>query len=359
MADIQKQFEKFHDEIKLKRFIENKTLREKRDIIINKIKNGVKSHFEEQDEDVPELEFIDQGSYSVDLGIIPENNNYDIDEGIIFHLYKEDYPDGVQFKKLIRDIMKNHTHTPPKIKNPCVTITYSLDDEPIYHVDLPVYIKTKQNSSVFLARGKEFSEKKNKYWELADPQGLKTYISSPIAALTDDDKKQFKRIVRYMKKWKDICFFDDSTSRPPSVGISVFADQLFAPSKKHDYLEDKDKYCDLDALKSFTYNLKDKFVPKWNYEREKYLYVISLNLPVAPCTDIFCKMTDIQMNAFYEKLNDFDEALAKAQSLTDPHDACKDLPKFLGDKFPVPESVSSRYKKVGLSSAPSSNSAKD
>ncbi|MDF2791945.1 MAG: nucleotidyltransferase, partial [Neobacillus sp.] len=49
----------------------------------------------------------------------------------------------------------------------------------------------------------------------------------------------------------------------------------------------------------------------------------------------------------------------KAQSLTDPHDACKDLPKFLGDKFPVPESVSSRYKKVGLSSAPSSNSAKD
>jgi len=37
MADIQKQFEDFHNNIKLKRFGENATLREKRDIIINKI----------------------------------------------------------------------------------------------------------------------------------------------------------------------------------------------------------------------------------------------------------------------------------------------------------------------------------
>lgn len=111
MADIQKQFEEFHDAIKLKRFKENKELREKRDIIIGKIKSGIKTKFEEMKKDVPSLEFIDQGSYAVDLGIVPEDKDYDIDEGVIFDLYKEDYTDSVEFKKIIKDILaKPHKH---------------------------------------------------------------------------------------------------------------------------------------------------------------------------------------------------------------------------------------------------------
>ncbi|WP_245690124.1 type I restriction enzyme endonuclease domain-containing protein [Sediminibacillus albus] len=94
-------------------------------------------------------------SYAVDLGIVPEDKDYDIDEGVIFDLYKEDYTDSVELKKMIRDILVNHTNTPPKIKNPYVTITYSLDDEPAYHVDLPVYLKSKYNNNLYLAWGKE------------------------------------------------------------------------------------------------------------------------------------------------------------------------------------------------------------
>lgn len=41
MANVQKQFETFNDEIKLKRFEENAVLREKRDIIRNKREFGL------------------------------------------------------------------------------------------------------------------------------------------------------------------------------------------------------------------------------------------------------------------------------------------------------------------------------
>ncbi|AZK45339.1 cyclic GMP-AMP synthase DncV-like nucleotidyltransferase [Paenibacillus lentus] len=357
MADIQKQFEEFHDEIKLKRFKENKELREKRDIITNKIKKGVKTKFEEMEKDVPSLEFIDQGSYAVDLGIIPEDKDYDIDEGVVFDLYKEDYTDSLELKKIIRDILKSHTTTIPKIKNPCVTITYSLDDEPAYHVDLPVYVKSKYDDHLYLAWGKEFSNKENKYWDPADPEGLNNYIKNSFA---DDAKKQFKRVVRYMKKWKDVCFESSGSSRPPSVGITILATELFSYKQSYDSLSSKYKDDDLNALKDFVSNLKRKFFLKWDHELEKNFYIIEYDLPVQPYTNVFSKMTNTQMDTFYQKLNEFENALTEAGGKSDPHEACKVLsPKYFGEAFPIPESKEARYKKVALSSAPSSSSAKE
>ncbi|WP_096186333.1 cyclic GMP-AMP synthase DncV-like nucleotidyltransferase [Evansella halocellulosilytica] len=355
MADIQKQFEEFHDAIKLKRFKENKELREKRDIITDKIKNGVKTKFEEKEKDAPSLEFIDQGSYAVDLGIVPEDKDYDIDEGVIFDLYKEDYTDSVELKKMIRDILENHTNTPPKIKNPCVTITYSLDDEPAYHVDLTVYLKSKYDNNLYLAWGKEFANKDNKYWDLADPEGLNDHI---INSFADDAKKQFKRVVRYMKKWKDICFNSSGNSRPPSIGITIAAVDLFSYKQSYNSLSGKFKDDDLGALKDFVSKLKNRFILKWDTDLEKSFYTIEYNLPVQPYSNVFSKMSNNQMDSFYQKLNELENALTEAEGKSDPHEACKVLsPKYFGDKFPIPESKEARYKQVALSSAPSSNSA--
>lgn len=356
MAAIQKQFEEFHDAIKLKRLKENKGLREKRDIITDKIKNGVKTKFEETEKDAPSLEFIDQGSYAVDLGIVPEDKDYDIDEGVIFDLYKEDYTDSVELKKMIRDILENHTNTPPKIKNPCVTITYSLDDEPAYHVDLPVYLKSKYNNNLYLAWGKEFANKDNKYWDLADPEGLNDHIKN---SFTVDAKKQFKRVVRYMKKWKDVCFNSTGNSRPPSIGITIAAVDLFSHKQSYNSLSGKFKDDDLGALKDFVSKFKNKFILKWDYDLEKSFYTIEYNLPVQPYSNVFSKMSNNQMDSFYQKLNELENALSEAEGKSDPHEACKVLsPKYFGDKFPIPESKEARYKQVALSSAPSSNSAK-
>lgn len=353
MADIQKQFEDFHNNIKLKRFGENATLREKRDIIINKIKNGLKDKFEDDENGVPSVEFIDQGSYAVDLGIIPEDGDYDIDEGAIFDLYIEDYEDPTEMKKWIKEIMDGHTTVPPEIKRPCVTITYSIDEEPAYHVDLPVYAKSKYDDDLYLAWGKENSNSENKYWEVADPIGLNDYIKNSFSG---DDKKQFKRIVRYLKKWKDIRFTSSGNSQPPSVGITIAACKLFSPYSEPNPLTDKVEYVDLKALKNFVYNLKNSFICEWDYEKEDYVYSIYLQLPVKPYKDIFEKMTKNQMTNFYHELDKLYNALESAENEPDPHTACKLLVEYFGDKFPVPEAKESRYT-VGKSNAPSSFSA--
>ncbi|OPJ54764.1 cyclic GMP-AMP synthase DncV-like nucleotidyltransferase [Alkalithermobacter paradoxus] len=353
MAQIQKQFEDFHDEIKLKRFDENATLREKRDIIIKKIEDGLDDKFKDDENGVPSVEFIDQGSYAVDLGIIPEDGDYDIDEGAIFDLYIEDYSDPTELKKWIKEIMEGHTLTPPKIKNPCVTITYSQDEEPIYHVDIPVYAKSKNDSELYIAWGKEHSNNENKYWDPADPKGLNEHIKNRFSG---DDKKQFKRIVRYLKKWKDVCFKSSRNSRPPSVGITIAACEMFNPHTEYNSLSGKTEYVDLKALKNFVWNLKNKFTCEWDSEREEYLYSIYLELPVTPKKDIFSKMSKLQMTDFYNELDELYDALVKAEADSDPHTACKLLVDYFGSKFPVPEAKESRYQ-VGKSNSPSSFSA--
>ncbi|MGE6203005.1 hypothetical protein [Guptibacillus hwajinpoensis] len=70
-------------------------------------------------------------------------------------------------------------------------------------------------------------------------------------------------------------------------------------------------------------------------------------------------MSRLQMDSFYQKLNDLESALNEAETISDPHDSCKILsPRFFGGKFPIPVSKEARYKQVGLSSAPSSSSAR-
>jgi len=356
MANIQKQFIEFHDEIKLGKFEENQDLRDKRDIITNKIKNGLKKHFEDRDQNVPSFEFIDQGSYATDTGIKPKDGDYDIDEGVIIGLNKEDYSDNpTHFKEVIRDIMKNHTKKEPKIKKPCVTITYSKDDEPQYHVDLPVYLNSCDDDYLYLSWGKEFASKENKEWQISDPKGLNTHINS---AFSGDERRQFKRVVRYLKKWKDEKFASEtSDGTPPSIGIAVIASDKFISEKWTNSTTGKEEYNDLKSLKNVVDEIIATFVFKYCFDEEQYLYTIEYELPVENKGNLFSKMTNIKMNSFYNKLINFRDALQYAIDEPDPYKACKKLEKFLGDKFPIPESVENRYKTVGVSSAPSSNFA--
>ena len=101
MPTLQDEFIAFHNEIKLGTYEENQTLREKRDLLIDDLAKGLK------DEKVPDtgkaLTFskFDQGSYAMYTGIIPPDNDYDIDVGVIFDIKNNEY-DPVKLKKLIR-----------------------------------------------------------------------------------------------------------------------------------------------------------------------------------------------------------------------------------------------------------------
>lgn len=356
MANIQKQLEEFHDNIKLGKYDENEELRDKRDKITKKVKAGLENYFEERNESIPSIEFFDQGSYAIDTGIKPKNGNYDVDEGIIIGLNKEDYEDDpICLKKVVRDIMLTHTKKEPNIKNPCVTITYSINDEPQYHVDLPIYLKSSNDDNLYLSWGKEFALKENKKWQISDPKGLNNYIRNSFSG---DDKKQFKRVVRYLKKWKDEKFSSEtSDGTPPSIGITLVAADKFSPVKEINSITGKEEYNDLKAIKYLVDELKLLFEYKLFIDEIQYLHVIEYKLPVENKGNVFSKMTNKKMNSFYEKVVKLQEALEFAINETDPSKACSELAKFFGDKLPIPESVENRYKTVGVSSAPASNFA--
>ena len=51
-----------------------------------------------------------------------------------------------------------------------------------------------------------------------------------------------------MKRWKNLKFNSSGNAEPPSIGITLIAADKFEVSRTYDYLEEKWKYDDLEAL---------------------------------------------------------------------------------------------------------------
>ncbi len=344
MADVQKQFESFHEKIKLKKFDENQTLREKRDIILNKLKARLKVIFEEKGKPVPLYDNFDQGSYKIGTGIIPLDSDFDIDVGISFKVSKNDYPDPVEVKEWVHKALDGHTKN-IDMRRPCVTVFYQIDDEPVYHVDLAIYSDESCNSDgkKYLAKGKPNSSEENKSWEISDPKGLADKVGDKYSG---EEKSQFVRIIRYLKRWKDNNFSSNGNAAPIGIGLTISAYDWFTPNKTLiDFLANKYKYNDLQATKSVVKGMLNNFGER-----------LKVYLPVEPGSELFEKMTDNQMTNLKEKLNSLLEALDSAATEVDPVKACETLKNVFGDDFPVPEKPDTGEKK-GLAISTASASA--
>ncbi len=181
MADLQKQFVEFHKNIRLGTYEENPTLADKRDLILKDLQDGLEKQSREENLPVLTFESFDQGSYSMHTGIKPlhREDDYDIDVGLEFDLSSpelEVYKNNpVKLKARIRNALISGKRQ-PSIKKPCVRVQYIKNDENDYHVDLAVY--RTDSSTYLLARGKEYSEIGNKYWDEQEPIELKNKINT-------------------------------------------------------------------------------------------------------------------------------------------------------------------------------------
>lgn len=129
MVNIQSEFISFHNKIKLSD--ENSELREKRNILLDKLKKNIS-------QDAASYTTFNQGSYAMGTGIKPEDGDFDIDVGLKFDIDHDNYPDPVEVKKWVKNALDGHTKS-VKIRRSCVTVTYQKDNDPIYHVDFAVY----------------------------------------------------------------------------------------------------------------------------------------------------------------------------------------------------------------------------
>lgn len=340
MSNVQKQFESFHDAIKLRRFDHNATLREKRDVILSKLNDCLPGVFEEHDEEMPDYDTEDLGSYAMGTGNRPVDEDYDIDQGIFFHAPKSDY-DPVALKERIHEALEGHTEK-VEIRRSCVTIWYHRDGEPVYHVDLAVFTDGGWFEQSYIAKGEENSGDEYRFWEQSDPLGL---IDKVYDRFEGTDRAQFRRIVRYLKRWKDKNFPSDGNEAPISVGLTVAAYRWLEPCY---FDEAATQPNDLKALLQLTRRMLSNFSGVFNSRLE-------VELPVQPYNDLFGEMTDRQQEKLEEKFEELKGALEKAQNEVDPHEACKPLKEVFGEDFPVPskEETAEKQRKPYASSSAS------
>ena len=334
MAEIQKQFEGFNEAIYLKKYEDNAILREKRDIVLNKLKNGLITLFEKKNESPPKYTAFDQGSYKLGTGVKPLNGDFDIDVGILFEVDRKDYPDPVKVKQWVFEALDGHTKK-VEMRRPCVTVFYQSGEEPQYHVDLAVYSASKANADnkTCVGKGKQASLLENRIWEDADPDRLLTLLSGKYSG---DDWKQFRRCIRYLKRWKDFKFPADGNAAPVGIGLTISAYNWFNPKYNVvDAYANKTCAYDLGALLKFVEAMHQNFQPV--LRDGEWVDRLEARLPVTPYNDLFEKMSNEYMYQFKDKLLKLLAALEEAVKEADPVEACKKLQKFFGTDFPVPE----------------------
>jgi len=322
MVNLQKEFIDFHDEIKLSD--ENEILREKRDILLTKLRKNIS-------EDLPSYTSFNQGSYAMGTGIKPEDGDYDIDVGLKFSIDKDDYSDPVDPKIWVRDALKNHTKS-VTVRRSCVTVTYQKDDEPEYHVDFAVYANANKDEKMYISKGKEYSDEDHRYWELSDPQQL---ISLVKGKFDGEDAKQFRRVIRYLKKWKDHNSMLDGNGAPTGISLTILAYDFFAVAKEYDSFNCRYEYNDFAALKSLVESIRGKFVLKYGGSDIGYYHQISAALPVEPKNNLFEKMTARQMETLYEEICSMFDELKKVEDQTKKSAACEILANLFGEEFPI------------------------
>lgn len=333
MANIQSQFEHFNDVIRLGRFEENAILREKRDIIRDKLKVNLPGVFEKYGETCPKFDFLDQGSYQMGTGTKPLDGDYDIDQGIYFFVSTAEYPDPVKLKERVHEALFGHTKD-VQLRRSCVTVFYQCDGEPVYHVDLAIYSDKSCNpdGKSRHAKGKSNSDPENRVWEVSDPQLLSETIFSKVP--DKEDRKQFRRIIRYWKRWKAINFTDGGASAPNGIGLTLLTYYHFQPRYADVFAN---KYNDLWAMRELVETVQANFQLVYDEKEQKYVERLIVRLPIEPWNDVFDRMTAKQMGEFKEKLITLKDALIYAEGVSDTVAACERLQGVFGQDFPVPK----------------------
>jgi len=343
---LQNQFQKFNEKIQLTWADEKlKEIREKDESIKEDIRSAFKNN------GYPVDDFFRQGSYATQTCIEPINDDYDIDIGIVID--SSNAPENpIDVKKTLRDVLKARNLKDPRIKMPCVTAQYYEKGEKLFHLDYPVYKKSQ--SQLYLAIGKEFSDENTRKWEPGDPKGLISWINDKTSFFSEENYMQYKRLIRFIKRWRDYCITGTERKSVYSIALNVMIRERFQSSISYDG--------DVDDLKS----LKNTISSILNYDYFRHIesennsfpqFEVVVNLPVEPWRNIFNKHGLTLGTFLRNKFISLFENLEKVSQETILKKQCEILSNnIFGDDFPIPEdsdrSANQKFKEPGFISSP-------
>lgn len=310
MADVQALFERFHETIRTYYEI-NKTLREKKDIIVSRVKAHLAKH------DRPSCQEYLQGSYKMKVGICAlEGSEYDIDVGLRFSFDESKYtPEEV--RRWVFDAVDGHTEDVEE-KAPCIRVTYKDG----YHVDLVCYAWWEDALGVEQHR----LAHQSKGWRPADPPTLVQYVKDarkPFEGTEDTGTgtDQFRRVVRYLKRWNDNAIRGESDDKPSGLALVLLTKQhLTGPSLTWAGMPD-----DRAAVERVA-----------RAAAETYGRITAIK-PTPEGEDMFGRISDPEMTKLKSRFGTLRDALVFAKNAPDAATACKELKKVFGDHFPCPD----------------------
>lgn len=309
MAYIQKHFEQFHKAIRVD-YEMSQTLREKRDIILDKIRDHLKKNKR------PGIDELLQGSYIMKTGVAPiEELEYDIDVGLRFS-FNESEHEAKEVRRWVFEAVDDHTEK-VEAKGPCDRVTYSDG----YHVDLVSYAVWEDGLKTRHFR----LAHKSKGWRRADPPALLAFVEQIMKPFdgTEDSAtqtNQFRRVVRYLRRWSDEVIPRESHDKPTGLAFVLLAAKHLRPTRTWD-----GKLDDLQALQNLASNLSNTY---GRLEAKK---------PTPEYDDVLAKVSDEAMEKWKDRFSELAADLTKAAKEPDPVKACELVKKHLGRDFPVPE----------------------
>jgi len=316
---LQSKFNTFNQRIQLTRQDDAyKDAREKDDSITGVIKTKFK------EKGYPVIDDFVQGSLATFTAIKEKGKDFDIDRAIIID-HDEAPTDPVEVKKVILDILENRGFRNAKIKKPCVTADYQSQN---LHIDIPIYRKTSWDSYQ-LAVGRKDSNTENKIWSDSAPIELINWIndSSTFGEYATQKLYQFRRLVRYIKRWRNNKFSHDVSRKIYSIGLTVMIKQHFKPS-----IDSEGCPNDLIALKDTINSILNWSGYFTSYPDGQWKVLVSL--PVSPYRDIFHGSSFNTGTRFRNQLSNLNSSLQTVSAETDESKQCSLLIGLFGDDFP-------------------------
>lgn len=310
MADVQALFERFHQNIRTYYEI-NDTLREKKEIIVRR----VKAHLAKNNR--PGCQEYLQGSYKMKVGICAlDGAEFDIDVGLRFSFDESKYT-AKEVRDWVFEAVDGHTESVDP-KGPCIRVTYKDG----FHVDLVSYAWWDDALGIEQHR----LAHRDDGWKPADPPRLVRWVKDarvPFADAKDTATQtdQFRRVVRYLKRWNDRAIRGESPDKPSGLALVLLAA----------------KHLPSPAI-TWTGAVDDRLaVERVARAAAATLGRITALKPTPEYEDMFGRLTDQAMEDFKARFGALRDALVDAGNATDPQVACKRLRDVFGGDFPCPD----------------------
>lgn len=288
MASTHNLFKRFNDTIKLTEAKKDE-LRVSRDAIRDDIKGWLSENGKGGSS------FRLQGSFAMNTTMNPINGDeFDIDDGLYLDEYKDSdetmWPASPTAHDWVVSAVSGRTSKAPINKQACVRISYGHG----YHVDVPIYIE--HNGRTYLANTADG-------WIESDASGFVDWFNE-----RNDSDGQLKRIVRFLKRWKD---YRDVPLK--GVELTILAAKNYSGARGRD--DDAVRY----TVESITSALNASF---------------SCVKPVASWEDLFEGASATKKRTILDELDLLASELRAAADAPDQESASEHLKKVFGEDFP-------------------------